>query len=294
MDPKRPRIVPPWLRRAIPAPAMAPLRQAVCAGVDALDCVRGATDPLIPPCRLRVRVGCFLSFVRVERYLEVAEEFGGHLRQLAGLHEHSRVLDVGCGCGQIAAVLAGRLREPGAYAGFDPDPEAIAWCREHIASRHPHFAFEHADLGNSQYNPGGMIRADGFRFPYPDAGFDVVLLKSIFTHMPRREMRHYLREIRRVMHPDGRCLASFYLLNTEAHALVARGGSSYVFSERGEGCWILDPRTPDYAVAYDEDELRRSVRAAGLRILEPLHYGSWCGRAGAPSFQDLVVLASGT
>src|SRR5262245_61741305 len=46
-----------------------------------------------------------------------------------GLTPESRVLDVGCGTGQLAAPLVGYLSDRGRYCGTDIAPEAVAFCR---------------------------------------------------------------------------------------------------------------------------------------------------------------------
>jgi SAM-dependent methyltransferase len=287
----RPTIIPQWLRGLIPVWLKPSLREAICRVVDGLDWVFGRCDALTPPARLRVRVGCFASFIRVDRYRVVGEEFANHLVNIAGLTTDSRLLDIGCGCGQVAAALTSRIGELGAYDGFDPDATAIAWCREHISSRFPNFHFAHADLANTQYNPAGGMRAEEFRFPYADQTFDVILLKSVFTHMPGRQMEHYLSEIQRMLRPGGRCFASYFLLNAESRANIDAGDSAYIFEHQGEGCYILDPNVPDYLVAYDEERVQQAAARAGLKLSDPIHYGSWCGRSRYLSFQDLVLLS---
>jgi SAM-dependent methyltransferase len=257
--------------------------------MDFVDRCLARQDPLTPPARLRVRVGCFASYIRVRRYRAVAEEFAGHLSRIGSLTPRSRMLDIGCGCGQMAVPLTSAIGAEGCYEGFDPDAEAIAWCRKQISPRFPHFRFESADLANTLYNPGGRVRAEDFRFPYPDDSFDLILLKSVFTHMPHTPMKHYLGEIRRMLRRDGRCIASFFLINEDARGYIQAGKSVYGFPYAGEGCFVIDPRIPDYVVAHDESILRETAKSFGLRVSDPIHYGAWCGRTNYVSFQDLVV-----
>lgn len=285
----KPTILPPWLRELFPEWLKPRVRDAICGVVDAFDKLRGALDPLVPPSRLRVRVGCFGSYIRRERYRVVGEEFAGHLLSVTAVAADSRVLDIGCGCGQVAAALTPHLGARGSYDGFDPDAEAIRWCRENISVRFKNFRFSHADVANTQYNPDGVLRAEDVHLPYADASMDVILLKSVFTHMPARQMQNYMKEIRRLLRQGGRCLASYYLLNDASRACIAAARSPYAFAHRGEGCWIVDPRVPDYGVAYDEQAVRDAAAAAGLCVSEPVHYGSWCGRDDFLSFQDLVI-----
>lgn len=55
------------------------------------------------------------------------------------------------------------------------------------------------------------LAAGEFQFPYDIDSFDSVLIASVFTHMPLDEIGHYLRELRLVVRPGGKILASVFL-----------------------------------------------------------------------------------
>lgn len=97
---------------------------------------------------------------------------------LAGL----RVLDVGCGRGGTAALLA---EEFGAQVlGVDLSPEAVAFCRR--AHRHPAVRFE---VGDAEH------------LPVEDAAVDAVTnVESSHTYP---DLRAFLAEVRRVLGPGG-------------------------------------------------------------------------------------------
>ena len=282
-----PAILPGWARKALRGRAKAVVRRAICEATDLIDRAAGRAGPMTPPARLRVRVGCFLSYLRLSRFDAVAAEFAGHLEQLGGLGPQSRVLDVGCGCGQLAIPLAKTLTG-GSYEGFDPDREAVEWCATRITARHPHFRFTYADLENSLYNPAGALSASRYRFPYDGGAFDLVVLKSVFTHLQAPALHNYLSEIRRMLVPGGRVIASFFLLTGDAERHIARGDSAMVFPFEGHGCRLMDLETPEYLVAYREQALRTAAVENGLRF-DSVAWGSWCGRSDFLSFQDLVV-----
>jgi len=138
--------------------------------------------------------------------------FIGH----AGITPESKVLDVGCGCGKIARPLARFLSDGGEYHGIDITHAAIDWCRQAYESV-SNFHFHLADIASSRYNLTGRVSAENFHFPFDDHKFDFIFLGSVFTHMLPGEVGNYLSEISRVLKPEGKCLATFFILDDEAN-----------------------------------------------------------------------------
>jgi SAM-dependent methyltransferase len=138
------------------------------------------------------------------------------------------VLEIGCGRGGGAAYLA-RALDPRRVVAVDLAPRAIALCRHRFA--HPRLWFEVGDA-----------EALGFR----DASFDVVVNVESSHCYGRFDL--FLREVRRVLRPDGHFLyADFRPLAEVAAwraALVDAG-----FSIAGE----RDLR-PGVVAALDADE----------------------------------------
>ena len=98
--------------------------------------------------------------------------------EISGQH----ALDVGCGRGGTASLLAEQFGAEA--AGVDISPEAIAFCRN--AHRATGVRFEVGDAEN---------------LPFDDASFDVVTnLESSHTYP---DMRAFLREVTRVLRPGG-------------------------------------------------------------------------------------------
>ena len=101
-------------------------------------------------------------------------------------------------------------------------------------------------------------------------------------------MEHYLAEIARTLRPNGRCLATYFLLNDESRALMKKGQSSLDFRYPLDGCWTDDETVPEHAVAFEEGYLRGLYRDLGL-TMETVRYGAWCARLEYLSYQDIVV-----
>jgi SAM-dependent methyltransferase len=242
---------------------------------------RGSEVPQ-PPRRL-------VKFVGGGNALKIGEEFFRYFRELGGLKADERVLDVGCGCGRMAIPLTRFLSARGSYEGFDIDAACIKWCRREITGRHPNFTFQLADIYNKLYNRKGRFQAHEFQFPYESGSIDFVFLTSVFTHLLRREMEHYLDEIARVLKPGGRCLLTYFLLNDEVKALLAAGKGSIAFDHEVAGTRVQQPRCPEAAVAFPADDIVRLLAERGIAVVEPIHWGNWCGRARHLSYQDVVI-----
>ena len=212
-----------------------------------------------------------------------------HLRQIAELRPDERVLDIGCGCGQMALHLEKYLSENGSYVGVDIHRPSIRWCQKTIGRRRSNFQFAHIDVRNLAYNPHATHRAETYQFPFDERSFDLILLKSVFTHMRPPEVSNYLREVARLLKSNGRCLATFFLLNEEQARLESEGANDLAF-KFGEGVWRYRlEQSPESAVAYDEDYVMQLVEQHGLALKAPVYYGRWAGRKDGLSYQDILL-----
>jgi SAM-dependent methyltransferase len=191
---------------AIPRPVRWALRKAYLFPADLVEATTGRRGAMVPP-PSKMFVGS------VDDFESSGELLVQRLIDVAGLTPESCVLDIGCGIGRLAVALTSKLDRKGRYEGLDIVPSGIEWCTENITSRYPNFRFMLADVANGEYNPGGRTAPTEYRLPYPDATFDLVVLTSVFTHMLTAEHEHYLDEIVRVLKPDGRCFATYLLLN---------------------------------------------------------------------------------
>jgi SAM-dependent methyltransferase len=237
--------------------------------------------PLPPP---------HLDFVGAGDFRAIGEEFLRYFVQLGGLQPHHRVLDVGCGVGRMAAPLARYLEPSATYEGFDVVPEGIEWCLQEISTRHPNFRFRLADVRNAWYHPTGGQQAAQYVFPYAERSFDFAFLTSVFTHMVPAELERYVAEVARVLAVNGRALMTFFLLTPDSLAMLAAGRSTLDFRHQVGEYRVLDPALPEEAVAQPEARIREILASHGLVIVEPVHYGGWCGRRPTMSYQDIVVV----
>jgi SAM-dependent methyltransferase len=102
------------------------------------------------------------------------------LLEAAGVESGTRLLDVACGPGHLAAAAAARGAMP---VGLDAAAGMIAVAR----ARYAEIEFQ---------------QGDAERFPFGDASFDAVVAGFVVNHLPRPERA--LAEFARVVRPGGR------------------------------------------------------------------------------------------
>jgi ubiquinone/menaquinone biosynthesis C-methylase UbiE len=105
------------------------------------------------------------------------------LSRLPALKPHDRVLDVGCGTGELLARIAAKY--PSArLAGIDPVPEMLEVAREKLV--------DDVDLR--------VGWAD--ELPWPDESFELVVSCNMFHYVTHPVVA--IREMNRVLYPGGR------------------------------------------------------------------------------------------
>lgn len=109
--------------------------------------------------------------------------------EFAQIAPGERVLDVGCGTGDLTLRAKERAGSAGQVCGIDPGPEMIETARRKAARAQVNVDFRI-----------GVIE----RLPYPDDSFEVVLSSLMMHHLPADLKPIGLAEIRRVLKPTGR------------------------------------------------------------------------------------------
>jgi ubiquinone/menaquinone biosynthesis C-methylase UbiE len=128
---------------------------------------------------------------RVAEALEISAADPQHAAMVAAyladleLADEARVLEVGCGTGAIARMVAG---QPGVgdVVGLDPSPILLERARE-LAEDIPDLDF---------------VEGDGRQLPFEDAVFDAVVLHRVLSHVPDPEQ--VLAQSFRVLRRKGR------------------------------------------------------------------------------------------
>lgn len=151
-----------------------------------------------------------------------------------GLTPGDRLLDVGCGAGRHAFAAA---RSGARVVALDLDDTAL----KDVA----------VTLRDVDGGPGGAVRGDTLRLPFPDATFDRIVASEILEHIPSDVAG--MREIARVLRPGG-----------TAAVTVPRFGPEIV-------CWALSREyhatEGGHVRIYRAQQLADRLRGAGLQPL---------------------------
>lgn len=113
--------------------------------------------------------------------------------ELSGARPGERALDIGCGTGYLAGLLARSVTPGGTVTGIDPAPAMIDYARRHARRDHCTFAQGVAE-----------------ELPCEDGTFDLVISSLAFHHIPEDRRERALAEMFRVLRPGGRLLLADY------------------------------------------------------------------------------------
>ncbi|MGW2934258.1 class I SAM-dependent methyltransferase [Streptomyces sp. NPDC001156] len=160
---------------------------------------------------------------------------------LAALRDGHRVLDVGCGTGNLLRATGQRHRNVD-LVGLDPDPKALA------------------QAGRKARRARLTVRLDrGFaqELPYDDASFDRVFSSLMLHHLDSTSKDALLAEVRRVLRPDG--------LLVLADAVLDEHGQGHVHG-RGTGKVGMRGRMREQLRENVGDALSQKIAAAGFTM----------------------------
>jgi ubiquinone/menaquinone biosynthesis C-methylase UbiE len=110
----------------------------------------------------------------------------------ADVQPAQRVLDVGCGTGYFARLLAETVGPEGRVVGIDPSPAMISFASRRTGRAR-----------NCQFLVGTAETLE-----FPAEYFDVVVSSLVMHHLPQDLRAAALQEMRRVLRPGGKLLVA--------------------------------------------------------------------------------------
>jgi ubiquinone/menaquinone biosynthesis C-methylase UbiE len=142
-----------------------------------------------------------MTFYDVVHYVFGLRPIHQEMITLAGLRDEHRVLDVGCGTGNLLRSIGKRYPDVD-LVGLDPDSKALARA------------------GRKIRRAGLAVRLDrGFaqELPYPGGSFDRVFSSLMLHHLDSASKDDLLAEVRRVLRPDGLLVLADMVLDEHGH-----------------------------------------------------------------------------
>lgn len=167
-----------------------------------------------------------------ESDLEAAENLVRLVARNGGIQAGDRVVDVGCGYGATARILAGSI-------GADVTALTISSVQR-----------DYAVANNSVPGRTAFLLRDWYENGLPDASFDVVVTIESLEHMP--DLPGLFRECRRVLRPGGRLTGTAWMSCERPGRLSRRH--------------LIDAITREAQIAgiRPESEFRAAAEAAGF------------------------------
>ncbi|MBP7949863.1 MAG: class I SAM-dependent methyltransferase [Verrucomicrobiales bacterium] len=139
------------------------------------------------------------------------------------------VLDFGCGCARVTRYLTKFVAPGGSLMGCDIDASAVEW-----------------NQANLPHSGTFFTSADHPPLPLPvERQFDLIVVISVFTHLPEAMQDRWMEELVRRLTPDGIMIATFHgdyfkrFVPAELQAEFTRSG--FCYTDLGK-----TPDLPDY------------------------------------------------
>ena len=176
-------------------------------------------------------------------------------------HLYDSVLDFGCGCGRLARQMIQQHPRPRRYVGIDLHKGMVLWNQRNLQGAAPGFEFHHHNVYNRGFNPDAALPRTA-AFPVEDSSVSLIIAWSVFTHLTQDQCEHYLREVARVLRPDGVLMSTWFLFDKAGFPMMQDFQHALYINE-------IDPTN---AVIFEAAWVMSATAAVGLvlrRVVPP-------------------------
>ena len=158
-----------------------------------------------------------------------------------------RILDVGCGTGELACLIKQLAGEQGRVAGIDPSANMIKVARHKAEKLKLDIDFRLAAIE---------------QLPFEDAAFDEVYSTLMTHHLPAAIKKQGFKEVRRVLRQDGKFL--IFDIGEPSNLLIRLMALPFLFLERHA---FSDNGAVDSNIRGEVPELLRQAGFSNVRRL---------------------------
>ena len=195
----------------------------------------------------------------------------------------SSVLDMGCGCKLVQAILNHDL-PVNRYVGIDVFPDLIRFLQSSVHDSR--FSFHVQNTQNEMYNPRGEPLGPATRLPVEEGSFDIICLFSLFTHLAPNDYSAMLQMLRRYIKPTGKIIYSLYIHETTKSGLGFMDGYAESLNKHMEQSnqtrekflegmknnktpefWDFDPTRPLWGAIYSREYALGLVQNSGWEVV---------------------------
>ena len=206
-----------------------------------------------------------------------------------------RVLDVGCGAGEIVTGALQALPDGSVYLGVDIDGRLVEQCRQ--TYRDPRASFTAISGGSPFYDAAPMGERESLAEVCGERRWDVIVVKAVFDHLSPKDAEAYLHCVSRGLAEGGLIIATFFVVDEAVRGDRASGRPArFRFDDvypghSGFRYSATFNAIPEAQLAVEAGRLSELLTAAGLQITRMLP-GTWRapgGRRGVDMPDTLVL-----
>jgi SAM-dependent methyltransferase len=198
-----------------------------------------------------------------------------------GCTPNSKVLEIGCGC-LNASVPIMKFIEPGNYVGVEPNKWLIDTILEDeevaelVRTRKPRFLYDasfDATSANTQ--------------------FDFVISHSVLSHAARPQFELFMRNLRKVLKPSGKILASLRMTGKKGNPLKDSNDSTWVYHSRKKRALmrLLGLKAPRGVSHFSFDTVQAMAAANGFSVVWEKRFREHFTKYSPFEHHDWIVLS---